>query len=234
MEELPVATDLKQLKIEAARIALGEIKSGMRLGLGTGSTAEELVRLLGAKVQAGELKDLQAACTSVVTERLATSFNIPIRPIDQLPELDLAIDGADEIDPQLRLVKGRGGALLREKIVEQAAKRFIVIADETKELPRLGVGPFPVEVVQFASKLLLERFERLGWGPRLRLKEGVVFVTDEGHHTLDLALPNDRDIADVVNEIRSHAGVVDTGFFPTEATEALIATSTGVKRRKRG
>ncbi|HVT03877.1 MAG TPA: ribose-5-phosphate isomerase RpiA [Thermoanaerobaculia bacterium] len=229
-----MATDLKELKIEAARIALGEIRSGMRLGLGTGSTAEELVRLLGAKVQSGELRDLQAACTSVVTERLATSFSIPIRPIEELPELDLAIDGADEIDPELRLVKGRGGALLREKIVEQAAKRFIVIADETKEVPRLGVGPFPVEVVRFASKLLLDRFTTLGWGPKLRMKDGAVFVTDEGHHTLDLALPANRDIADVVNDIRSHAGVVDTGFFPTEATEALIATTTGVKRRGRG
>lgn len=133
---------------------------------------------------------------SIATEDLARKVEIEITPLEQLVDLDLAIDGADEIDPQLRLIKGRGGALLREKIVEQCARRFIVIADQTKKVSRLGGVPLPVE----------------------------------GHWILDVTIREDRDIADVVAQMRSFAGVVETGFFPTEATEAILATEGGIDR----
>ena len=227
-----MSEDLRSLKIAAARAALDSVKSGMKLGLGTGSTAEEFVRLVGESVRDQRLRDLTCVGTSNATEKLATSLGLEVRTLAEVPRLDLAVDGADEIDPGLRLVKGRGGALLREKIVEQAADRFIVIADYTKEVPRLGVGPFPVEVVKFATPILLARFRESGFEPILRQENGETFVTDEGHHTLDLSI-GERDIDEVVAEILRHAGVVDTGYFPREATEGFIAGAAGVVHRTR-
>lgn len=225
-------TDLRPFKIAAARAAVEEVRSGMKLGLGTGSTAEEFVKLVGEAVSAGSLQDLICVCTSNATERLAGSLGLKVALLADVQRLDIAVDGADEIDSELRLVKGRGGALLREKIVEQAADRFIVIADHTKEVAKLGEGPFPVEVVAFASRLLLDRFLGAGFEVSLRQKDGATFVTDEGHHTLDFLI-GAREIADVVAELRGHAGVVDTGFFPDEASDAFIAGPDGVSHRKR-
>jgi len=225
--------DAKAMKIAAARAALDAVESGMTLGLGTGSTAEEFVRLLGDAMRSGALKDLRCTCTSTKTEEQARSLSIPIAELAELAPLDLAIDGADEIDPKLRLIKGRGGALLREKIVEQSATRFIVIADDSKLVQRLGVGVLPVEVTPFALQVLRKRFATLGFQPVLRMQDGAPRVTDEGHRILDLRVPTHTDIADAVSRIRDNAGVVETGFFPREATEAIIATSTGVQRMKR-
>jgi ribose 5-phosphate isomerase A len=216
-------------KIAAAAAALAEVRSGMSLGLGTGSTAYEFVRLLGAAMARGELREIRCTCTSNKTEEQARSLNIPLFPLAQISPLDIAIDGADEIDPDLRLIKGRGGALLREKIVEQQAKRFIVIADESKLVDRLGAGVLPVEATPFALHVLTARFAALGLEPVLRLADGAPRITDEGHRILDIRIPADRDIADIVAEIGQLAGVVETGFFPTEATQALISTDTGVR-----
>jgi ribose 5-phosphate isomerase A len=220
-------------KIEAAREALRSVRTGMSLGLGTGSTAKEFVTLLGDALKRGELRDIRCTCTSTQTEEQARSLNIPLFALAEIAPLDLAIDGADEIDAQLRLIKGRGGALLREKIVEQQAKRFIVIADESKVVARLGIGVLPVEVTPFALDVLHARFTSMGLSPVLRLSDGAPRITDEGHRILDVLVPDDRDIADVVSEIRQLAGVVETGFFPTEASEALIATADGVRRMTR-
>lgn len=219
-----------QMKIDAAAEALKEVRSGMTLGLGTGSTAREFVRLLGEKIATGELSSIRALCTSLETERQAAGCGVEILEPKQLPKIALAVDGADEIDPALRLVKGLGGALLREKIVEQASERFIVIADETKLVERLGRGVLPVEVTRFAMPLLEERFRTMGIDPKLRSKNGETFVTDEQHLILDVRLPAGRDMADLVDELRRFAGVVDTGFFPFEATEAIVATPTGPRR----
>ena len=223
----------EQQKIEAAREALRSVRSGMSLGLGTGSTAKEFVTLLGHALERGELRGIRCTCTSNQTEEQARSLNIPLFELAEIAPLDLAIDGADEIDAQLRLIKGRGGALLREKIVEQQAKRFIVIADESKVVARLGVGVLPVEVTPFALDVLRARFTAMGLNPVLRLRNGQPRITDEGHRILDIRVPSDRDIADVVSDIRQLAGVVETGFFPTEASEALIATADGVRRMRR-
>src|SRR4051794_40425999 len=208
----------QEQKIEAAREALRSVRSGMSLGLGTGSTAKEFVKLLGEAIARGELRDVLCTCTSKQTEDQARALGIAMFALAEIAPLDLAIDGADEIDAQLRLIKGRGGALLREKIVEQQAKRFIVIADESKIVEKLGVGVLPVEVTPFARDVLLKKMS--AYQPVLR-----DFTTDEGHVILDVRVPSDEDIADSVAKIRQHAGVVETGFFPTEATDAIIATA---------
>ena len=221
------------LKVEASRAALREVKSGMRLGLGTGSTASEFVKLLGEAMKSGALSDIRCTSTSDKTEEQARSLKIPMFKLAEVSPLDLAIDGADEIDSQLRLVKGRGGALLREKIVEQQARVFIVIADESKIVDKLGAGPFPVEVTPFALDVLTRIFTEKGWQPVLRMKDGAVRITDEGNRILDMRIPANRDIADVVAEIRNHAGVVETGFFPFEASAAIIAGATGIRWLRR-
>lgn len=221
------------MKVEAARAALGEVRSGMALGLGTGSTAAEFVTLLGEAIAARRLTDLRCTCTSNKTEEQARSLGIAISGLSDIAPLDLAVDGADEIDPKLRLIKGRGGALLREKIVEQAAKRFIVIADDSKLVDRLGAGVLPVEVTPFALDVLKARFAAMGLQPALRMQTGAPRVTDEGHRILDVRVPVHADIADVVGQIRENAGVVETGFFPREATEAIIAAANGIRRMTR-
>jgi ribose 5-phosphate isomerase A len=218
--------DALKMKIAAAAAALAEVKPGMTLGLGTGTTSVEFVKLLGAAKIAG----IRCTCTSNKTEALALSLGIPVFPLAEVAPLDLAVDGADEIDAQLRLIKGRGGALLREKIVEQAAKRFIVIADETKIVERLGVGLLPVEVTPFALDVLTARFAEMGLQPKLRMLDGAVRITDEGHRILDVRVPPDEDIAETVARIREHAGVVETGFFPHEAHEAIIAGAASLRR----
>jgi ribose 5-phosphate isomerase A len=222
-----------ELKIAAAREAMSEVRSGMRLGLGTGSTARELVILLGEALASGALTGIRCTTTSSATEAQARSLDIPTFSLHEIAPLDLAIDGADEIDSRLRLIKGRGGALLREKIVEQAARRFLVIADESKVVPKLGAGVLPVEVTPFALGVVTDRLATWGFNPLLRMRDDAPYVTDEGHRLLDIQVPADEDIADVVSRIREQAGVVETGFFPTEASEAIIAGAGGVRRMSR-
>ena len=224
---------MSDLKVEAARAALRHVRSGMTLGLGTGSTAAEFVKLLGAEVRSGKLQNLRCTSTSDSTEKLARENGIAMFSLAEVAPLDLVIDGADEIDAKLRLIKGRGAALLREKIVEQQARRFIVIADESKVVDRLGVGSLPVEVTPFAREVLEKRFRQMGIEPQVRMKDGAVLITDEKHVILDVRVPADRDIADLVDELRSLAGVVETGFFPTEATEAVIAGGGGIRWMRR-
>src|SRR5688500_7097846 len=225
---------MSDLKVAAARGALDHVRSGMRLGLGTGTTASEFVRLLGEALRTGALKDVHCTSTSEQTEKLARELSIPMFALADVAPLDLAVDGADEVDRKLRLIKGRGGALLREKIVEQQAARFIVIADESKIVERLGVGTLPVEVTPFALEVLTRRFKELGLKPELRMHDGAPRITDEGNRILDVMVPDGEDIADIVAAIRDYAGVVETGFFPTEATEAIIAAAGGIRRMTRG
>jgi len=220
----------QEFKIAAARAALEEVRAEMTLGLGSGTTSEEFVRLLGASPHA---QSVRCTCTSLRTERLARSLNIEILRLADVIPIDLAIDGADEIDHDLRLIKGHGGALLREKIVEQQARRFIVIADGSKVVKRLGTGLLPVEVTPFAQEVLMATFDYLKLLPVLRRVEGAPFITDEGNRIIDVRIPSETDIAEIVAELRTHAGVIETGFFPTEATEAIIADENGVWRMRR-
>ena len=223
----------QERKIEAARAALAEVRSGMTLGLGTGSTAKEFVHLLGEALRSGALRDIRCTTTSEQTETQAREEGVPTFSLAEVSPIDLAVDGADEIDAQLRLIKGRGGALLREKIVEQQAQRFIVIADDTKLVDKLGLGTLPVEVTPFALDVLTRRFTEMNLSPVLRMRDGAVRITDEGNRILDVMVPKESDIADVVARICENAGVVETGFFPHEATEAIIAAADGIRRMSR-
>lgn len=228
-----MAIDESEGKKAAAKAALAEVDSGMTLGLGTGSTAAEFVRLLGACLASGTLRNVRGVCTSEETERLAGSLAIPTVDLAEVTTIDLAVDGADEIDPQLRLIKGRGGALLREKIIEQAARHFIVIADHSKLVNRLGRVPLPVEVVRFASERFVQRWKEEGLTVALRMNDGVPFTTDEGHHIIDVNIPPAVDPADLHDALRKRAGVVETGFFAAEASAAFISTPDGIKTLSR-
>lgn len=206
----------------------------MTLGLGTGSTAAIFVELLADALAAGRLRDIRGVCTSSDTEALAQRRGVPTLQFRELTKpIDVAIDGADEVDPALRLIKGRGGALLREKIVEQASREFICIVDQSKIVEKLGVGPLPVETVRFSSAYLLRSLIEEGVPAVVREKNGNAFVTDEGHHILDVSVPADEEIALFVERLRRRAGVVETGFFPTEATRVLVASRDGVRELTR-
>jgi ribose 5-phosphate isomerase A len=225
--------DSRLLKIEAARTALAHVEDGMRLGIGTGSTAEEFVRLLAAGVADG--LNVVGVPTSERTARLCAELGVPLTTLDETPELDLTIDGADEIDPALSLVKGGGGALLREKIVAAASARMLVIADESKMVETLGRFPLPVEVNRFglrATEVAIARAaERLALsGPvALRMTNGEPFVTDGGHFILDASfgrIPDPRALSDALCAI---PGVVEHGLFLGMASQAVIAGADGAR-----
>jgi ribose 5-phosphate isomerase A len=222
------------MKREAARAALTHVESGMRLGLGHGSTAKHFVDLLGARVKEG----LRVLCVpaSEYTHDQAQGLGIPLTTLDQTPELDLCVDGADEIGPNLSLIKGGGGALLREKIVAAAGHSMIVIADESKVVATLGRFPLPVEVVPFgfgATKLAIERAgAKLGLSGDLTLRtraDGLVFVTDSGHHILDCHFEKIPDPAALAAGLSTIPGVVEHGLFLGYAKGAYVAGSSGVR-----
>lgn len=216
----------KQLAGEtAARL----VEDGMVLGIGTGSTAAYLIYALAQRIQAG-LHIVGAVPTSEATTELAGNLGIPLSNLDTHPELDLAIDGADEIDDQLRLIKGGGGALLREKIVASAARRFIIIADVTKQVAQLGLKmPLPVEVIPFATTPVRKRLEALGASVRLRQLAGQTFITDNSNVIFDCTFPGGiTDPLRLDASIRSIVGVVETGLFLNMTEQAIIGGPAGV------
>ncbi|KAL3750365.1 hypothetical protein ACJRO7_011376 [Eucalyptus globulus] len=225
--------DLKKI---AADKAVEYVRSGMVLGLGTGSTAAFVVAKLGELLKAGQLKDIVGVPTSKRTEEQARGLGIPLSILDDHPRIDLAIDGADEVDPYLNLVKGRGGALLREKMVEAASKEFVVVADETKLVDGLGGSglAMPVEVVQFCWKYNLVRLQELfneeGCDAKLRLnQDGKPYVTDNSNYIVDLYFKTPiKDGPAAGKEISSLEGVVEHGLFLNMATAVIIAGKTGV------
>jgi ribose 5-phosphate isomerase A len=225
--------DAKALKIEAARAALSHVADGMRLGIGTGSTAEEFIRLLAHKVSAG--MTIVGVPTSERTAALCRELRIPLSTLEETPELDLTIDGADEIDPALSLIKGGGGALLREKIVAAASTRMIVIADQTKLVDVLGRFPLPIEVNRFglkATELAIARASAdLGLeGPiKLRVTDGQPFVTDGGHLILDASFGRIPDTRALSNALHAIPGVVEHGLFLGLAQLAVIAGDGGIR-----
>ncbi len=220
------------LKRRAAKAALAYVEDGMRLGLGTGSTAAHFVELLGTRVAEG--LNVRGVPTSEATAELARRAGVPIATLDELPELDLDIDGADEIGPGLALIKGGGGALLREKIVAHASRRMIVIADSAKHVDELGAFPLPVEVVGFgltATVLAVERVAiELGLNVAidLRLRNGEVFITDSGNRILDASFGRIPDPEALARRLAEIPGVVEHGLFLGCADLALIASADGV------
>jgi ribose 5-phosphate isomerase A len=218
-------------KKQAAEKAVEQVKSGMVLGLGTGSSASYAVAKIGELWQAGQLNNIVGIPTSEGTAALARKYEIPLASLNDHPVIDLAIDGADEIDPHLNLIKGLGGALLREKMIELAAKRFVVIADSSKQVEKLGThAPVPVEVVQFGWKAQARWLESLGCTPTLRGGEAHPFVTDNGNYILDCAFPNGIDHpAELATILHNRTGVVEHGLFLSIASEAIVADANGLR-----
>jgi ribose 5-phosphate isomerase A len=222
------------LKRQAAERALSYVKDGMRLGLGTGSTAAKFVDLLGAKVKEG----LKVVCvpTSEATRIQAAALNIPLATLDQYPALDLTVDGADEIDEELRLIKGGGGALLREKIVAVASERLIVIADNSKLVEVLGRFPLPLEVVPFGlaatRQLVIDLAGDCGCEGEVKLRtgaNGAPYVTDNGNHILDCAFGEIDDPEALDDALKLIPGVVESGLFLGIADVGIIAGPKGVE-----
>lgn len=208
-------------KLDAARKALALVEDGMCLGLGSGSTAAVFIDLLGEKVRAG-LK-ISGVPTSSTTEKLAVKNLIPLLSLNDAPTIDLVIDGADEIDPQRNMIKGGGGALLREKVVAAAAERRVYIADDSKMVKKLGAFPLPVEVVQFAWKLLANKFEELGATvSRRESPSGEPFTTDEGNYILDCRFGQIDDPASLAARLSGVPGVMEHGLFVGFADEIIV------------
>jgi ribose 5-phosphate isomerase A len=221
------------LKREAAAAALDYVESGMRLGIGTGSTAEEFVHLLAAKVVSG--LDVIGVPTSIRTEKLCRQLGIKLATLEEMPELDLTIDGADEVDGDLNLIKGAGGALLREKIVAAASIRMIVIADTSKKVRTLGAFKLPIEVNPFglaATRIAIEKAaQHLGLSGQVELRggSGQPFVTDGGHLLLDASFGRIPKPNDLQNALMLVPGVVETGLFLGLCDTALIASASGIE-----
>jgi ribose 5-phosphate isomerase A len=232
MSATTAGEDRDRRKREAAERALELVAPGMKLGLGSGSTARQFVELVGKRVASG--LEIRCAATSEATEAQAKALGIPLFSLDELLELDLTVDGADEIDPKLRLIKGGGGALLREKIVASASRRMVVIADSIKLVPRLGAFPLPIEVVPFglaATRRHIERaFAQLGLAGPIRVRGGSSpFVTDGGHYILDCSLGAIAEPEELSQILSPIPGVVEHGLFIGLARAAIIAGAEGVE-----
>ncbi len=225
--------DAKLLKIKAAQVALSYVQDGMRVGIGTGSTADEFIKLLAAKIHNG--LNIIGVPTSERSAILCAQLGVPLATLDEFPELDLTIDGTDEIDRHFNLIKGGGGALLREKIVAASSRQMIVIADDTKLVETLGTFPLPIEVNQFglAATIIAVKnvTEKLGLSGdiALRNKDGVTFITDGGHLILDASFGRIPDAEALSDALQRIPGVVETGLFIGMATRAILAGADGIR-----
>ena len=221
---------VEKLKKVAAEKAVEQVQSGMVLGLGHGSTAKYAVAKIGEMWQSGHLTDIVAIPTSEYTANQAQSYGVPLTTLDKHPVIDLAIDGADEVDPQLNLIKGLGGALLREKMVESCAKRLIIIVDGSKPVDKLGTrGPLPVEVVQFNWQAQSNWLESLGCIPELRGGGTDPFVTDNSNYIIHCTFPDGiDDPLELATTLKARTGVVEHGLFLGMATEVIVAEKNGL------
>ena len=223
-------------KQRAAEAAMEFIRSDMIVGLGTGSTADFFLVALGAALKAGRLRNIRGVPTSRQSEARAQQLGIPLGTLADCPLSDVTVDGADEVSPTLDLIKGLGGALLREKIVAQNSRKLIIIADDSKRVTRLGThSMLPVEVTPFGHELQAHFFQDLGATPTLRkTPDGQTFITDNGNFIYDLRFPTGiENAADVETKLLHRAGVVETGLFLGIAAMALVADETKIERRER-
>jgi ribose 5-phosphate isomerase A len=225
---------MDELKRQAAARALEFVTDGMKLGLGTGSTAKHFVELLGERVRVG--LDVIGVPTSEATRADAIRCGIPLTTLDEIDRLDLTVDGADEVDPSLELIKGGGGALLREKIVAAASDAMIVIADETKWVDALGRFPLPIEIIPFGLKAtqraIARAFAESGVSGQMVLrkgKDGHVFVTDGGHWIVDAHLGRITDAPRLAALLNAIPGVVEHGLFIGLASTVILAGSQGIR-----
>ena len=228
--------DIAELKRQAAERAVTLIETGMVVGLGTGSTAVHATRAVGRLLQEGKLQNIVAIPTSDETAREAKSLHIPLVSFDTHPLIDITIDGADEADPNLDVIKGLGGALLREKIVAVVSKRFVIVADHTKRVTQLGSkAPVPVEVIPFAERPVADYLKSLGARVEKRMEEDGKrpFRTDENNIILDCYLGPIANPRQLAAAIRQQPGVVEHGLFLGLATDVILATPDGVEHLTR-
>jgi ribose 5-phosphate isomerase A len=224
-----------ELKQKAAFRAVEFVKSGMVVGLGSGSTATFAVQRIAARIEAGELERIVGIPSSDKTERLAQQLGIPLTGFEQQQQIDITIDGADEVDPDLNLIKGGGGALLREKVVAQASHRNIIIVDESKLSNKLGTKwAVPIEVITFASKVEEIFLKSLGASVTTRcLEDGKFFKTDQNNLILDADFGSINDPAGLAALLVNRAGIVEHGLFLGLATDVIVAGAESIRHLKR-
>jgi ribose 5-phosphate isomerase A len=236
MNQTSTSSDPKaKFKEEAAKRAVQFVQSGMKVGLGTGSTAIFAMRFIAELLKRGELSNIVAFATSKATAEEAVRLGIPMLSDDLPEDLDVTIDGADEVDPEMNLIKGGGGALLREKIVAQVSRREIIVVDETKPSLRLGTHwPVPVEVIPFGWLSQARYVEAMGakWTIRKNYN-GAQFVTDSGNMILDCHFGPIAEVRQVAAALNSRAGIVEHGLFIDLATDLIVAGASGVQYRTR-
>lgn len=218
-------TDLKKKAVGES--ALDYVQDGMVVGLGSGSTVYWMLKKLGEYIQEG--LDVKGVPSSLRTEGWAKEFGIPLVSLSEAPKLDLAIDGADEVDPDFNLTKGGGGSLLREKLVNDAANRLIIVVDESKMVQRLGAFPLPVEIVPFGWENTVKKISRLQCTPKLRMKDGEIFVTNNGNYIVDCAFISIADAKGLHSQLKLLLGVVETGLFIDMADTVIIGEGSRVR-----
>ena len=217
-----------QHKAQAAHKAVEYIQDGQILGLGTGSTVHHFLTALGKRVRDG--LRVRGVPTSQATANYATELGIPLLDNDEPWNIDIAVDGADQVDPQLNLIKGGGGALLREKIVARAAHQFIVIVDQAKQRPHLGLPfPLPVEILSFGWRTTQQHLEKMGWPAPRREQSGQPFVTDNGHYIIDAQIPDIADPASLESSLLHLPGVIECGLFVQMASLVITGTDQGIR-----
>lgn len=223
--------DQTELKKQAGEYAADLVESGMRVGLGTGSTAIWAVRRIGEKLKSGELTDIVAIPTSVRTAEEAESLGIPLASFDELTELDITIDGADEVDGRLNLIKGGGGALLREKIVAQITKRLVIIVDPSKQVSLLGqTWAVPIEVAHFGWESQKRYLESIGATVEVRKSEsGEPFLTDGGNLILDANFGRIYNILALETKLQRRVGIIESGIFFEMANDLIVAHPDGIQ-----
>lgn len=210
----------------AGEKAAEAIQDNMVLGLGTGSTAYFTIQKVGERVKQG--LTISAVATSVETEKMARNLGIPIVPFSEVKAIDLTIDGADEVDPQFNLIKGGGGALMREKLIAFNSNQYIIVVDESKMVPQLGTFPLPVEILPFGHELTLFQLQKICGEVTLRKKDGENFITDNGNLIADLRLSTISDPEQLDGKLRQIPGVLETGlFFHRMVNQVMIGTAGG-------
>jgi ribose 5-phosphate isomerase A len=221
-----------QEKEAAAQASLRYVKDGQVVGLGTGSTAAYFIRLLAEQVKHG--LRIRGIPTSEHARELALSLGIPLTTLDECQDIDVTVDGADEVDPQLRLIKGGGGAMLREKVVASATRQLVIVADATKRVPILGKFPLPVEVIKFAQALVAKKIAALGAEVHLRrTADGSPFLTDESNHILDCCFGQIPDADGLARWLSDRPGVVEHGLFIGMASTVIFASGSNIEELHR-
>lgn len=219
-------------KQEAARASLKYVRDGQIVGLGSGSTATFAIRMMGERVREG--MKIRGIPSSVASRDLALELGIPLITFEDAQQIDVTIDGADEFDPALNLIKGGGGAMLREKVVASASRQLVIVTDSSKQVPVLGKFPVPVEVIAFAEPLVAKRISDLGAKVIQRQdKSGKVYVTDEGHHILDCHFGKIPDPASLARTLSEMPGIVEHGLFVGMASTVVMAKAGAVEEFRR-